>query len=967
MVFRGWSSLTALAVLLGSAATSGQSLDPRVLQQLQGQLSGNSIQSNSVSPLDQARAAGGRNDDDAAAIAPGARIDTPEEQQLRRQQSRAALSRLYTPSPIEREFRNRLSDPTLRQFGYDLFQATQSSSGSLTGSVSDSYVVGIGDELVVQFQGATNESRTVRVDREGKVVVGALPPIYAAGRSIGSVRRDLAAATRRTLLGTEVYVSLGSVRAITVFVGGEVDRPGQYNLTSLSDISSALALAGGVRRSGSLRNVRIARDGGTVTIDLYGLLGIGNPPTSRLRDGDRIIVPVIGDTVAIAGGVARPGIYEVRRGTSVGAVLDFAGGALRPRGNSIAISRINADGSETFVKAASLASKIDPGDAIQLVGGSAGGATGRVVLRGYVQNPGPRPLVATPTVRDLLGDVSDLRFDSYLPMAVLIRRDPVTAARVFEPVNLITALRSSPGVALNSDDRLYVFSRTDIDFINQTVVRRIVLGQRNPYPECRSLARLETLVSDSKSPRFNVVTQGSFIIERNGQSDVAVGGSQQGTRRGDESFRSGGDDAAQNGQGGQQNGQQTGQVNGQTVVLPPQGGSNTTSTGQIPPDVNRQARASISSDRQIPLEEVDQPGGGSGSGMNTPPPRCPAVFEEEPELLPVLIENAVSVGGDVRRPGAYPVAGTISTRDIASVAQGLLSTDGLTLDLTHSDGSAAVLPVAALTTVMATTYVRAGDDLRFNAPVSQSEAGAVLLSGEFSRPGLYSIRRGETLSQLFARAGGITSLGYPYGAIFTRRSVKEAQQEGIRRTGRELSNALLAVSARKTSSGDSIAAASRLIDSLSTVEAPGRVVVEADPRALALRSDLDTVLESGDAIYMPKRPNFVLALGDVSNPGALQFIAGKSAREYISETGGTSKTADKHRIYVVLPNGTAQPLRDVSSRSAAKIVIPPGSTILVPKDIDPLFTLDLIRDVTGIFGTIVTSIATVGILATTAR
>jgi polysaccharide export outer membrane protein len=465
MVMRRWRAVTALFAALAGSAADGQTIDPRVLQQLQGQLGASSSgNSTTVSPLDQSRNAANPSIDPAPAVG---RVDTIEEQELRRQQSRAQLDRLYAPSPVEREFRNRLADPTLRQFGYDLFQsASRASSGALTGAVGDSYVVGIGDELVVQFQGATNDSRTIRVDREGRIVASSLPPIMAAGRTIGAVRRDLAAATKRTLLGTEVYVSVGTVHAITVFVGGEVDRPGQYNLTSLSDIGSALALAGGVRRSGSLRNVRIVRAGGGVTVDLYGLLGIGTPPASRLRDGDRIIVPVIGDTVAVAGAVARPGIYEVRRGTSVGAVLDYAGGALRPRGNTIAISRIEAGGAETFVKAASLSSRIEPGDAIQLVGGSAGGATGRVVLRGYVQNPGPRPLLAVPTVRDLLGDVADLRFDSYLPMAILIRRDPATAARVFEPVNLIAALRSRPGVALRSDDRLYVFSRTDIAFLN---------------------------------------------------------------------------------------------------------------------------------------------------------------------------------------------------------------------------------------------------------------------------------------------------------------------------------------------------------------------------------------------------------------------------------------------------------------------------------------------------------------------
>jgi protein involved in polysaccharide export with SLBB domain len=126
------------------------------------------------------------------------------------------------------------------------------------------------------------------------------------------------------MLGTEVFVSLGSVRSVTVFVGGEVDRPGQYNLTSLSDVSAALAQAGGVRRTGSLRNVRIMRGSSSFNVDLYGLLGIGAPPSVRLRDGDRVIVPVIGETIAISGAVARPGIYETRGNASPDADDDGA-------------------------------------------------------------------------------------------------------------------------------------------------------------------------------------------------------------------------------------------------------------------------------------------------------------------------------------------------------------------------------------------------------------------------------------------------------------------------------------------------------------------------------------------------------------------------------------------------------------------------------------------------------------------
>ena len=918
----------AAAGCVAAAAASAQALDPKVLQQLQGQLGQSQ---GGGQNLDRARSAGDdRNDAAALAAARAGRIDTPEEQELRRAEARSALQRLYRPSPVEREFRERLADPTLRQFGYDLFSVTQGSSGPLTGAVSRDYVIGPGDDVVVQFQGATNDSKTVRVDREGRLVMAGLPPIPAAGRSIAAVTRDLQAATRRTLLGTEVYVSLGSVRSATVFVGGEVERPGQYNLTALSDISAALAQAGGVRRSGSLRKVRIVRAGGSITVDLYGLLGIGVPPSIRLRDGDRIVVPVIGDTVAISGNVARPAIYEIRDRSSVGALLAFAGGALRPRGNAIAISRIAADGSEQFIRAAGLDTPLVPGDAVQLTGGSAGGASGRVVLRGYVSNPGARALLSSPTVRDLLGSVSDLRFDTYMPMAVLIRRDPATAARVFEPVNLLTAMAGRPNVPLRSDDRLYLFSRSDIDFLNRGAVRRVVLGQPNPLPGCASLDRLQALVGDTQSARFTVVTRGSFVVERGGASDIAsTGGSLAGASRlGDTAFRTGEDTA---------------------------GLARATANGDDPDGVSRADLANEAVSARAPR-------------VATESIRCPTVFEEEPELLAVLIENAVGVGGAVRRPGAYPVAGTVNAADLANVAEGVLtSASQMTLDVTRANGGEIGqqrIAVDGYPTALPTTIVRAGDDIRFNASQPQFETGGVLLTGEFGKPGLYSIRKGETLSQLIARAGGVTSLAYPYGAIFTRRTVKELQQEGLRRTGRELSTALLAVATRKDTNGGALVAGQQLIAQLSTVEAPGRVVIEADPRVLALRADLDTVLESGDAIVMPKRPNFVLALGDVANPGALQYVAGKSIAEYLRETGGTQSSADRRRIFVVLPNGTSQPFATRGWSKPSASVIPPGSTIIVPKDIDPLYKLDIARDVTGIIGGLLTSIATVAILAT---
>lgn len=961
--------LTALAVVAFSATGMAQQIDPSVLGRIQGSLGG--ALGSSASPsqqLDDARSSGA----DTSAQLP---TTTTEELELRRQRSRAQLNQIYTPSAVEIEYRQRLSDPNIRQFGYDLFRSVEGNAGPLTGEVGGNYVLGVGDQLVVSFQGATSSSQTARVDREGRLVVGQLRPIRAAGRTLGAVRSDLAAETRRTLLGTDVYVSLGSVRAITVFVGGEVERPGQYSLTSLGDVASALARAGGIRRNGSLRQVRVARaGGGTIIVDLYGLLGIGTPTSIRLQDGDRIIVPVVGATAAITGGVARPAIYELRGTTTLNELIGYAGGALRPRGYTAAISRIAADGNEEFVRVSGGGQTIISGDAVQIVGGSAGGAQNRVALRGFVLNPGPRPFAAARTVRELLGEPRELRTGTYLPMAVLVRRDPLTSAPVYEPVNLITALRDAPSVSLRSDDRLFVFGQPDIQFLNSAVVRRLVLGERNPLPQCRSLQRLEALVRDTQSARFSAITRGSFIVERNGRAEIGASASRSNVATRDISEQS----LRRN-----LNGRRT-TLEADLEPLTPAEIAAARENAAIVADVaavtagNAAAydRSVRSVDPSDPSYQNDRTENGDREFERAVDPAtglpierrsvCPAVFEEDPELLAVLLESAVSVGGAVRYPGAYPIASATPAEALVNVAQGLtVGATDVVLDVTQATGAKATtqrIPVAPDRLALSSVTLRPGEDLRVNAAQPQFEAGGVLLSGEFRRPGLYAIRKGETLSQLIARAGGLTEYAYPYGAIFTRRSVKELQQEGFQRTARELNSGLLAAVGRRGAQGD-LTAATQLIDRLANIEAPGRVVVESDPRVLSVRPELDTVLESGDAIVMPKTPSFVLALGDVSNPGALQFIAGKSSRDYLKEAGGVSSTADDDRAFLVLPNGTAQPLKGSMWRRTAAVV-PPGSTIIVPKDIDPLRSLDLIRDVATIFGQFATAIASIAILAT---
>ena len=860
---------------------------------------------------------------------------------MRRERSLNELATLAPLSPIEREYQQRLGDGSLRQFGYDLFR-TSPSGAPLTGAIGGDYILGIGDELIVTFQGATPSSQTARVDREGRLIVGQLPPVRAAGRSLSSVRSELAASTRRTLLGTEVNATVGAVRSISIFVGGEVGSPGAYQLTSLADIAAAIAEAGGVRRTGSLRHVRVVRAGGSFEVDLYGLLGIGAPSTTRLREGDRVIVPVLGQTVAIAGGVSRPGIYELRGPASVGQLLDYAGGAVRPRGSRVSISRIEADGSEIFLRGTSVATRLIAGDAVQVISGSASGAIGRVVLRGYVLNPGPRPLLAAPTMRDLVGDVQDLRPETYLPMAVVLRDDRITGARRFVPVDLSAALSGRAPFALRGEDRVYILSQADVSFINRVAVRSIVLGRPNTQIGCRPLERLEALVRDTQSARYNVVTRGTYTAPGGQIAGAGAAFAQRSTLSGD---------------------QQTGAL-----------ASGVRGSGE------QQARALASGVRGSDEYARDVTTGDIGAGRRSADAvedsaTCPSVFQEEPELLPVLIENAVSVGGAVRRPGAYPIAGPTEAATLATLAEGLLTrSEGIVLDVTRGEGAVNHtdrLPALA-DGRLPSVLLRAGDDIRFNAGQAQFEAGAVLLTGEVGRPGLYTIKRGEKLSELFVRAGGPTGLAYPYGTIFTRRAVREQQAEGIKRTIRELNEGLIIASVRASassssggggSSAEGLGAASQLAASIAQVDPIGRVVVEADPRVLARRPDLDIVLEGGDTIFVPKEPSFVLALGDLASPGALQFIPGKTTDEYIRESGGRRRTSDLAHAFVVLPNGAAQPLVQASFGRKSRIAPPPGSTIIVPLNSSRFLGLSVARDIASIVGQFVSTVATVAILA----
>ncbi len=203
---------------------------------------------------------------------------------------------------------------------------------SLILPVGEDYTLGPGDEVIIYMIGLPPDSKLPPViktviDREGKIYIPNLGVFYLWGITIGEAQKILSQS-----LGTQIKITVGKLRTFPVYVSGEVNKPGAIVVTGVNTVIDALALAGGVKKTGSLRNIIITRRTSNglkkIPIDLYKVLINGEPVDIRVKEGDVILVPPIGKTAAIAGDVKRPAIYELKEEKTVNDLIKLAGGLL---------------------------------------------------------------------------------------------------------------------------------------------------------------------------------------------------------------------------------------------------------------------------------------------------------------------------------------------------------------------------------------------------------------------------------------------------------------------------------------------------------------------------------------------------------------------------------------------------------------------------------------------------------------
>jgi protein involved in polysaccharide export with SLBB domain len=212
--------------------------------------------------------------------------------------------------------------------------------------IGPDYVLGTGDSLTINLWGGISQNFTRLVDREGKIALPEAGSLVVAGLTLQQARSDIESALKQQYHNAQVDVTIGRLRTVRVYVVGDVQRPGAYDVSSLSTPLNAIYAAGGPTSVGSLRIVRHYRGQRLVReVDLYDFLLNGvRMDDERLQAGDTLLIPSSGPQVAIFGMVKRPAIYELKGNATLKEVLDNAGGATVAAAlDHITIDRIDAN------------------------------------------------------------------------------------------------------------------------------------------------------------------------------------------------------------------------------------------------------------------------------------------------------------------------------------------------------------------------------------------------------------------------------------------------------------------------------------------------------------------------------------------------------------------------------------------------------------------------------------------------
>jgi len=385
-------------------------------------------------------------------------------------------------------FQGREFAETLPAFGYNIFTYVPSTfQPPVNIPAPKSYMVGPGDEIIISLWGATQMVNKLVVANDGSIYIPDVGLVNVSGLTLKELKSRLFERLSKVYAslnidvkgqgGTSLEVSTGKLRSVKVYCLGEITKPGGYTLPALSTSFTALYYSGGPTLNGSLRNVKILRNGKTVTeIDFYDYILRGDKTTDvNLEDGDILFIPPAGKRVAASGSVLRPAIYEIKNNETLGDLLNFSGGITfngyfqrvhlerivpfdqrdQHKGNILSLdvnfNTINSLRNSNY--------KLEDGDVVNILSIDRR-PENRIAVSGDVQKPGTYELSGPEmTVRDLIQKADGIFPDAFMDEAILFRILPSRKKEVLS-FNLKKALDGDPenNYVLQNLDEVKIFN-----------------------------------------------------------------------------------------------------------------------------------------------------------------------------------------------------------------------------------------------------------------------------------------------------------------------------------------------------------------------------------------------------------------------------------------------------------------------------------------------------------------------------
>ena len=342
-------------------------------------------------------------------------------------------------SPIEELFNGKeteVSGKPLLQVGYDLFTGSGAASSS-AGKFENSYKLNIGEKINVYSYGDSvdvmalsgsslvSPSATTEVDSKGNIFISGVGLVKAENRSISEVENEVNRMAAGKYKNMKIRLTVASGQEFSVFVYGQVNRPGKILVGNNSSIIDALNGAGGVKKTGTLRNITYTSNGKTKSVDLYQAFFAGNDSGIILRPNDKIFVDKIGNVAAIKNGVTVPGIYEVKEGETLQKIVAFAGGLLpQTQVSEVTLIGFNPDlkqkTAENIAWESAKSKVLNSGDSVEFRE-QYNNAENIVTIQGNVKHPTTYAYKEGMRLSDILKSEDELLEETFINQAVIRR------------------------------------------------------------------------------------------------------------------------------------------------------------------------------------------------------------------------------------------------------------------------------------------------------------------------------------------------------------------------------------------------------------------------------------------------------------------------------------------------------------------------------------------------------------------